>query len=75
MSPEEIKNLEAKGARNILVETLIKTSDRLSEACGNYARVPLDGWGADSKRAEYSNEIKLYSNKINTLINHLESGT
>ena len=75
MTPEQIKALEVQGARAIIVEKIIKVSDQLSEACGKYARVNLDSWNAKSTLAEYAAEIKLHSNTINTLINHLQPGT
>ena len=75
MSPEDIKKLEAQGARDRLIGKIIQTSDRLTESCRKYSQIEPDAWGADSKLKEYAAEIKLHSNTINTLINHLQPGT
>lgn len=75
MSPEQIKELEIAGARKILIDKMIETADKLSEVCGKYARIQPNSWGATKDFREHANEIKLHSATINTLINHLESGT
>jgi hypothetical protein len=75
MTPEQIKKLEAQGARASIISTLIKASGKLTEACHKYSSIEPDGWGAHDKLTDCAKEIKLHSNTINTLINHLQPGT
>lgn len=75
MSPEEIKKLEVQGARDRIIAKIIQTSDRLTDSCRRYSQIEPDSWGAHDKLNDIAKEIKLHSNTINTLINHLQPGT
>ena len=75
MSPEEIKNIEANGARKALLDSLINANAELTGAINSYRQIEDTFYQAHIRKIEFAKQIKENVAKITVLINHLQPGT
>lgn len=75
MSPEEIKNIEANGARKAILAEIGAVNANLTEGINSYRQIEDTFYQAHTRRIEFAKQIKENIAKITALINHLQPGT
>lgn len=75
MSPEEIKKIEARGARANVIATLESAIKHYVEAFEQYKKLLPCDWKVDEYKAKHMNTMQANLTIINTLTTHINSGT